>query len=437
MTCALTVRAALVSALVGGSVSLMALALPVAQAAATSSCPAPPVLVNGGFEVPATGVPNTDVPAANAGSATPGVGWSTNDPALVLEIWQNGFLGIASDTGGQFVEINATSQDTLTQNVATVPGTRVRWRLAHRGRLGTDTMRLQVGAPAGPLTAQVPDGQSVADISDGTAAWGHYTGVYTVPAGQTSTRMDFAAISQTGPSSYGNFLDSVSLELLPAARDDSASTSPGHSVSVPVLANDCGSTLTVHAIGSVAHGKAVITGSSVTYTPAATFAGIERFSYTVTDASGDSSTALVTVHVSAPAGPSAVAQVSNGDPGMVQVVRPHLAAGDVLRLLDTRGRPVSAVSVPGQGVFAVSGGALTFTPAAGFTGTADVVRYEVVDAFGQSAVSTYTATVLVPLVAGGLPGTGADFAGALVVGLGLVGCGGALLAAGRVGWRRR
>jgi hypothetical protein len=116
----------MVSALVAASASLMALALPLSPASAATSCPAAPVLVNGGFEIPSTGVANTDLPAANAGTPTPGIGWSTNDPSLVLEIWQNGFLGIPTDSGGQFIEINANSQDTLTQNVATVPGTKIR-----------------------------------------------------------------------------------------------------------------------------------------------------------------------------------------------------------------------------------------------------------------------------------------------------------------------
>jgi CshA-type fibril repeat protein len=425
----------MVSALVVASASLMALALPASPASASTSCPVAPVLVNGGFEIPSTGVANTDLPAANAGTPTPGIGWSTNDPSLVLEIWQNGFLGVPTDSGAQFVEINANSQDTLTQNVATVPGTKIRWHLAHRGRLGTDTMQLQVGAPAGPLTAQVPDGQSVPDISDGTTAWGHYTGVYTVPAGQTTTRMDFASISQTGPASYGNFLDSVSLELLPTANDDTASTTPGHSVTIPVLANDCGSTLSVHAVGAVSHGTAVIAGSAITYKPSATFVGTEHFAYTITDASGDLATAFVTVHVSAPTGPTALPQVSNGDPGAVQVVRPHLPAGSVLRLLDAHGHATTALSVPGQGVFAVAGATLTFTPDSAFTGTADVVRYEIVDAFGQTAISTYTATVLVPLTAGGLPDTGANYAGPLMAGLGLVACGLVLMIAGRASRR--
>ena len=274
------VRATLSCALVLACASALTLVLPVAQAGA-ATCPASPAFVNGCLEVPATGVGNSDLPAANAGSPTPGIGWSTDDPGAVLEIWQAGFDGVPADSGSQFVEINANAQDTLTQDVATVPGSTIRWHLAHRGRDGTDVMEVRLGPPGGPLVAQVPDGQVGTSISDGNTAWGHYTAVYTVPAGQTTTRFAMASISETTAPSFGNFLDSVSVELLPTAADDTATTTPGHSIAIPVLANDCGLGLTVHAVGAVAHGAAVKSGTSIKYTAAATFVGTVTFTYTL------------------------------------------------------------------------------------------------------------------------------------------------------------
>jgi CshA-type fibril repeat protein len=374
---------------------------------------------------------NASVPAANAASPTPGIGWSTNDPGLVIELWKDGFLGVPSDSGAQFVEMNANAQDTLTQDVASAPGTKIRWHLAHRGRAGTDTMQLQIGAPGGPLVAQIPDGHSVADMADGTAAWGHYTAVYTVPAGQTTTRFAFASISEAFAPSYGNFLDSVSLELLPTATDDAATTTPGHSVTIPVLGNDCGSGLTVHSIGTVAHGAASVSGAAIKYTPRSSFAGTDRFAYTLVDASGDLASAFVTVHVTAPAGPTAVPERSTGAVGVVQVVRPHVHTGSVLRLLDAQGHVTTRIVIPGQGVYAVSGETLTFTPATGFTGEADAVRYRITDAFGQAATSTYSATVVAGLTEGGLTDTGARYGNALTTGLCLIASGLLLVIFGR------
>jgi CshA-type fibril repeat protein len=371
--------------------------------------------------VPATGVVNADVPAANAPTPTPGIGWSTDDPAKVLELWQNGFLGVPADSGSQFVEINANAQDTLTQDLATVPGSRIRWHLAHRGRAGTDTMQLRVGAPGGPLIAQVPDGQAGVDIADGTTSWGHYTGVYQVPAGQTTTRFAFAAVAEAFAPSFGNFLDSVSMTVLPTANDDLATTLAGHSVAVPVLANDCGSALTVHAVGSTSHGVAAVVGSSVRYTPNATFDGVDHFTYTLVDASGDTATATVTVHVLAPTSPQALPERSSGGVGVVQQVRPPLAPGSVLRLVDAQGHLTTGIGLAGQGVYAVSGQTLTFTPADGFIGQADPVRYQITDVFGQAATSTYTATVVEAAGGGGLPDTGAGALGpSVTIGLGLV-----------------
>ncbi|WP_449408978.1 DUF7507 domain-containing protein [Microbacterium maritypicum] len=48
-------------------------------------------------------------------------------------------------------------------------------------------------------------------LADGTAAWGTHTGSYTVPAGQTTTRFGFQAVSTaTGNQSVGNLLDDIS-----------------------------------------------------------------------------------------------------------------------------------------------------------------------------------------------------------------------------------
>jgi len=78
-------------------------------------------------------------------------------------------------------------------------------------------------------------------------------------------------------------------------------STPGAPVTIAVLANDSdpdGNPLTIAAVTQGAHGTVTISGTTVTYTPAAIFAGIDSFTYTITDGQGGSVTATITVTVS-------------------------------------------------------------------------------------------------------------------------------------------
>jgi uncharacterized repeat protein (TIGR01451 family) len=164
-----------------------------------SSCSPAVSLVNGGFEDPQFGNQTTNI--VNQ-SVIPG--WSTTAADGAIEIWH--VTTPAAATGTQHAELNANLVSTLFQDVTTVPGQTLKWQLQHRGRQGTDVMAVLLGPPAGPLV------QQGAAISDPNTAWGTYSGLYTVPAGQTTTRFAFQSVSSAGGSpSLGNFLDSISL----------------------------------------------------------------------------------------------------------------------------------------------------------------------------------------------------------------------------------
>lgn len=174
---------------------------PVDQAVAVqlpSSCSPAVTLTNGGFEDPVLD-PGTIVNVHQ--SVMPG--WSTTAGDGQIEVWRVDTP--TADTGNQHVELNANQVSTLFQDIATVPGQVLRWELAHRGRAGTDVIRVMLGPPAGPLV------QQGASIADGNSAWGHYSGLYTVPVGQTTTRFAFESVSSVGGATFGNFLDSVHL----------------------------------------------------------------------------------------------------------------------------------------------------------------------------------------------------------------------------------
>lgn len=160
-------------------------------------------LQNGSFESPA--IPNTSYRILP--SSTPDLAWQ-NTAENFVELWSNGFSSssngkVTAPDGRQLAELNANKAGTLYQDLPTTPGTTMRWHLKHRGRAGTDTMRVLVGAPNGKLT------QSGSDLTTGNTAWVQYTDSYKIPAGQTTTRFAFQAVKTASSISVGNFLDDI------------------------------------------------------------------------------------------------------------------------------------------------------------------------------------------------------------------------------------
>ncbi|GGQ17775.1 Ig-like domain-containing protein [Streptosporangium pseudovulgare] len=184
-----------------------------AKITVTVPCNWKPVsLVNGSFEAPPVATIDYSIPDA---STNPAVGWQTTATDRKLEFWRGGASGVPAADGQQFAELNANEVSTLYQDLPTVPGTPMTWSLYHRGRLGTDVMRVLVGPP-GATVAQTPTGASSPDISDDNTAWRRYTGTYIVPPGQTTTRFAFESVSATGGSpALGNFLDGVTFSTPP------------------------------------------------------------------------------------------------------------------------------------------------------------------------------------------------------------------------------
>lgn len=134
--------------------------------------------------------------------------WRTTATDHMIEQWGNNFNGgngaVPAHGGTYFVELEANLYGALYQDVYTTPGTKLTWSFAHRGRMGSDTAQMLIGAPGATVL------QSTA--IDGAAAWGMHSGTYTVPAGQYITRLEFLAVgSYGGNNSIGNFLDDVSV----------------------------------------------------------------------------------------------------------------------------------------------------------------------------------------------------------------------------------
>ncbi|MFI9328913.1 hypothetical protein ACIGZJ_15355 [Kitasatospora sp. NPDC052868] len=169
----------------------------------TTPVPSRIALVNGSFEQPPIASGNAFLPDASQTQSPNHVpGWLSTATDHLIEIWHDGFNGVPSADGAQFAELNANQVSTLYQDLPTTPGATLYWRLYHRGRLGQDTMALDIGRPGATVQQR--------QFTDGTTAWGFYTGTYTVPAGQTTTRFAFRSVAAAGGNqSVGNFLDGI------------------------------------------------------------------------------------------------------------------------------------------------------------------------------------------------------------------------------------
>ncbi|WP_372993998.1 hypothetical protein, partial [Sulfitobacter sp.] len=131
-----------------------------------------------------------------------------------LELWQNGNENIDWETGFgaysgiQFVEVDASSPLGLYQDVPTIPGTILRWSFAHRNRYSSadDIIDVLLGPPSAPVLQNT-------FTSAPNYNWKENFGFYTVPAGQTITRIWFRA--NVG----SNFIDKIQMFVLDACTD--------------------------------------------------------------------------------------------------------------------------------------------------------------------------------------------------------------------------
>lgn len=128
------------------------------------------------------------------------------------------------------------------------------------------------------------------------------TATVTITVSDSGTTSDTGTTSPgTGTTSPGTGTTSPgtgTTPQLPAAHDDTATTSVGTPVKINVMANDDPFTWTKATISNPGHGKlSGAGGSAVVYTPEAGFKGTDTFKYTLMDDAGHQSTATVTVTV--------------------------------------------------------------------------------------------------------------------------------------------
>jgi Bacterial Ig domain/Bacterial Ig-like domain (group 3)/Carboxypeptidase regulatory-like domain len=259
--------------------------------------------------------------------------------------------------------------------------------VAAPGLLGNDT-----GAQISVTSNTQPgSGGTVAVNADGSY-------VFTPDRGETGTdRFTYTITDDFGATATGTVTVTISSQSGgPVANPDSGSTPYATALVVAapgVLANDTGTGLAVSAHTIPGHGTVAIgADGGYTYTPAAGFAGIDSFSYTVTDDSDLTSTTTVAITVAPPPTPSATDD-SGATPYATALV---VAAPGVLANDRGTGLVVSAHTTPGHGSVSIgTNGSYTYTPATGFAGL-DSFTYTASDAVGQKATATVRVTVNPP-----------------------------------------
>lgn len=193
--------------------------------------------------------------------------------------------------------------------------------------------------------------------------------------------------------------------VAPVAADDTANTNEDTTLDIPIatlLANDAdgdGDPLSVTEVvgGPDAHGRVTVVGDAVRYTPVAGYAGPARFEYTVADALGGTSTAVVDVSVAAvndpPRARDDAARTDFGVP--VRIALAELAANDV----DPEGGALTVLGARAtadtHGSLSVDGDAVVYTPDSAFSGIG-TFEYDVADPSGATAQALVTVQVLPP-----------------------------------------
>jgi VCBS repeat-containing protein len=178
---------------------------------------------------------------------------------------------------------------------------------------------------------------------------------------------------------------SVSIQVLPVARPDTATTAAGVVLNgSSLLVNDSGTALSVVSYTASSNGSVIVNpDGTYIYTPANNFSGTDSFTYTVQDASAQVATTSVTITV------TPVATTGSG----TTAANTTLNGASLLAQAQGSGLFVSSYTQGSSGTVIVnSDGTYIYTPQAGFSGL-DTFTYTVQDSSGQTTTSSVVISV--------------------------------------------
>lgn len=209
------------------------------------------------------------------------------------------------------------------------------------------------------------------------------------PSGSFSGSATITYVVSDPDGDVANGTVTVTVDGVPTAVDDTATTDENVTIDIDVVANDTHNddSLTVTAVNlDSGQGAVSIVSNQVRYVPQTSFSGTAVISYTIEDLNGDTDTGSVTVTVTN-VNPVAVDDTANTNQD--QSVLIDVLANDSHPNSETIS--ISSVSINGaEGTAVEESGQIRYTPESGFYGTA-TITYTISD--GDS--DTDTATVLV------------------------------------------
>ncbi|MDH5255651.1 MAG: Ig-like domain-containing protein, partial [Gammaproteobacteria bacterium] len=229
------------------------------------------------------------------------------------------------------------------------------------------------------------------------------TFTYTVVDGAsapTDTATVTVTVTNEVPTAGPGTINSISTAGFdPATRSGTFNAATGNNVGDPP---------SVVTASGATRGSTSIAGTTVTYTPSATFfQGSDTFSYTITDSDDETATNTVTVNIAdalptlTGASISTTAGTASAPRTLAFTLGNGAAAQHTLAVTTAAGNGSCALS----GATPVSGTTLTYTPNAGYTGS-DSCVVTITDENGSGDAATGTFTVTVSAAPGGGGGAG-------------------------------
>ncbi len=188
------------------------------------------------------------------------------------------------------------------------------------------------------------------------------------------------------------------VDHFPIAENDTLSTSENTAVSFNLLSNDHGledGGIVITLSSAPANGSTSLAqNGTVTYSPNGGYAGSDQFTYRVTDADGDSSSAIVNVTIDAinylPIAHDDSIEINAGSSVTVNVLTNDTG-------LEDGGITVTLDNTPTNGSVQIDqNGTITYTPNSGYVGS-DSLTYRITDSDGDSSSANFN-LIIHPLI---------------------------------------
>ncbi len=184
----------------------------------------------------------------------------------------------------------------------------------------------------------------------------------------------------------------VTITVLPLANNDTSSVAANTPLNelTSVLNNDEGTSLTVTSFDATsANGASIVmqTDGTYLYTPPTDFSGVDTFTYTATDSSGNDTSATVTITVLPAAADNVGSTPANTTLNGSTVFSNDVGTGLTITAYDATSTQGGSV------VMNTTDGTYVYNPPAGFSGI-DTFTYTVTDEAEQSSTATVIITVL-------------------------------------------